>query len=171
MHWIWPPASFYWHAVISNIYNLSLAIFKAPKPQLSSCNKVHMATKPKILAICSFTRKKQNKIANLWSTLQTHRVQSNRWDRQVKIYIYMLQYVTYTFMIFWAYWGSIQQFSTKLQKGFTQEKRDKRRGILFTFHFKIFLYAFPFYPSVWIATQKEYNVDFCDIHILSIQNI
>ena len=69
-----------------------MAIFKAPKPQLSSCNRVHVATKPKILAICSFTEKKQNKTANLWSTLQTHGVQSNRWDRQVKkkkkIYIY-----------------------------------------------------------------------------------
>ena len=85
-------------------------------------------------------------------------------------HIYMLQYVTYTFMIFWAYCGNIWQFSTKIQKGFTQEKRDKRSGILFTFHFKIFLYAFLSYPSVWIATRKEYNVDFCDIHILSIQN-
>ena len=69
-----------------------MAIFKAPKPQLSSCNRVHVATKPKILAICSFTEKKQNKTANLWSTLQTHGVQSNRWDRQVKkkkIYIYI----------------------------------------------------------------------------------
>ena len=157
-----------------------MAIFKAPKPQLSSCNRVHVATKPKILAICSFTEKKQNKTANLWSTLQTHGVQSNRWDRQVKkkkniyiyihTHIYMLQYVKYTFMIFWAYCGNIWQFSTKIQKGFTQEKRDKRSGILFTFHFKIFLYAFLSYPSVWIATRKEYNVDFCDIHILSIQN-
>lgn len=108
VHWIWPPASFYWNAVIPNIYNLSMAICKAPKPQLSSCNRVHMATKPKILTVCSFTEK-QNKTANLWSTLQTHRVQSNRWDSQVKIYIhtyiYMLQDVTYTIMIFWAYCG------------------------------------------------------------------
>lgn len=33
--------------------------FYAPTPQLSSCNRVHMATKLKIFAICSFTEKKK----------------------------------------------------------------------------------------------------------------
>ena len=51
--------------------------FYAPTPQLSSCNRVHMATKPKIFAICSFTEKtKQKNPADPRSIVQNRGVHS-----------------------------------------------------------------------------------------------
>lgn len=43
----------------------------------------------------------------------------------------------------------------------SHKRREIKEEVFYLlFHFKIFLYAFLSYPTVWIATQKEYNVDF-----------